>query len=139
MSSERKPPDDSDLEDFLAGRHPVGRAYREITSGETAPRELDDAILRMAREHAAAPPPQDDVPEKSDVVRALPVRRRPRWLQPLAVAATLALSLGVLMNIWRHPEMREQAVPVKEGMPAAPATRWSAESTSRRVAGYRRR
>jgi hypothetical protein len=95
MSSERKPPDDRELDDFLAGRHPVGRAYREVSDEETAPRELDDAILRMAREHAAATPP----------------RRRPRWLQPLAVAATLALSLGVLMNIWRDPVLREQAAP----------------------------
>ena len=103
MSSDRKVPDDHELEDFLAGRHPVGRAYRAVSEHETAPRELDDAILRMAREHAATTTP------------TARVTRRPRWLQPLAVAATLALSLGVLMNIWRDPALREQVAAMEEG------------------------
>lgn len=103
MSSERKPPDDRELDDFLAGKHPVGRAYREVSEHETAPRELDDAILRMAREHAAP---------KADAVTP---RRRPRWVQPVALAATLALSLSVLINIWREPSLRQQAVPIEQG------------------------
>lgn len=103
MSSERKVPDDHELEDFLAGRHPVGRAYREVSEHQTAPRELDAAILRMACEEA------------STVRDTKSVRRRPRWIKPLAVAATLALSLGVLMNIWREPALRKQAVPMEEG------------------------
>lgn len=111
MSSERKVPDDRELEDFLAGKHPVGRAYRETSENQTAPRELDDAILRMAREHASRSMPEAGVP----------IRRRPRWLQPLAVAATLALSLGVLMNIWRDPSLRDQVAPEHEAAPAAMA------------------
>lgn len=106
MSSEHHPPpDDRELEDFLAGRHPVGRAYRAGTEQDTAPRELDDAILRMARAHAAT------------TAQSSP--RRPRWLQPLAIAATLALSLGVLMNIWREPTLREQVAPMQTGQPGA--------------------
>lgn len=104
MSSERKPPDDRELDDFLAGKHPVGRVYREVSEQETAPRELDDAILKMAREHVA--PSHDTV---------VPLRRRPRWVQPIALAATLALSVGVLMNIWRDPALRQQAAPMEQG------------------------
>lgn len=96
MSSDadRKPPDDRELEDFLAGRHPVGKAYREASGDETAPPELDALILGAARE----------------AVRT-PRVRRPRWVQPVAVAATLALSLGVLMNLWRDPDTRGQVLP----------------------------
>lgn len=94
MSSERLPPDDRELEDFLAGRHPVGHAYREGSENETAPPELDAAILAAAR----------------DAVRR-PVVRRPRWIQPVALAATLVLGVSVLMNLWREPQTREQIVP----------------------------
>lgn len=97
MSSDRKPPDDRELEDFLAGRHPVGKAYREASAQDTAPPELDALILGAAREAVRTP-------------RA----RRPRWFQPVAVAATLALSLGVLLNIWRDPETRGQMAPAAE-------------------------
>ena len=96
MSSDRKMPDDRELEDFLAGLHPVGKAYREASKDEGAPPELDAAILTAAREAVRTP-------------RA----RRPRWFQPVAVAATLALSLGVLLNIWRDPETREQMAPAE--------------------------
>lgn len=99
MSSDadRKMPDDEELEDFLAGRHPLGKAYREASGNETAPARLDAAILDAARA----------------AVRA-PRLRRPRWVQPVAVAATLALSLGVLMNLWRDPVTREQIAPTAE-------------------------
>jgi hypothetical protein len=96
MSSERKPPDDRELEDFLAGLHPVGKAYREASKGQGAPPELDAAILGAAREA---------------VQTRRAVTRRPRWVQPVAVAATLALSLGILMNLWRDPVTREQMAP----------------------------
>ncbi|THD05389.1 hypothetical protein B1810_01230 [Panacagrimonas perspica] len=89
-------PDDRELEDFLAGRHPVGKAYREASGQDTAPPELDALILGAAREAVRTP-------------RA----RRPRWFQPVAVAATLALSLGVLLNIWRDPGTREQMAPAE--------------------------
>jgi hypothetical protein len=121
MSSERKPPDDRELEDFLAGKHPVGRAYREVSEQQTAPRELDDAILKMAREHVA--PTHDTV---------VPLRRRPRWVQPVALAATLALSVGVLMNIWRDPALRQQAAPIEQGgeEALAPATSTTSQPES---------
>lgn len=101
MSSEHEP-DDRELEDFLAGRDPIGKAYREAARDETAPRELDAAILSAARAAVGRP-----------------LRRRPRWLQPLAVAATLALSLGVLLNLWRDPALR----PALSPQPRPEATR----------------
>lgn len=100
MSSERQPPDDRELEDFLAGRHPMGRAYREASENDAAPPELDAAILAAARESVRAP-----------------IVRRPRWVQPVALAATLVLGLSVLMDVWRDPQTRERIVPAA---PAAP-------------------
>ena len=91
MSSEPQPPDDRELEEFLAGRGRISEAYREARRTESVPAELDAAILAAARE-----------------ATRLSVVRRPRWLAPLALAATLALSLSVLMNIWRDPVLREQ-------------------------------
>lgn len=94
MSSESKRPiDDRELDDFLAGQHPVGRAYREASQHDTAPRELDDAILAASRESVQPRP-----------------RPRPRWLQPFALAATLVLGVSVLINLWRDPALREQAL-----------------------------
>lgn len=103
MSSEPNKPDDRELEDFLQGSSRIGAAYREAARQDSAPRELDAAILAMARAAVATP-----------------VRRRPRWIQPMAVAATLALSLGVLLNIWRDPSARQQLAPMAEsGVDAA--------------------
>lgn len=100
MSSERQPPDDRELEDFFAGRHPVGRAYREASENDAAPTELDAAILAAARESV-----------RTRIVRRL------RWVQPVALAATLVLGLSVLMNVWRDPQTRERIVPAA---PVAP-------------------
>lgn len=94
MSSEHNKPDDAELDEFLAGRSRIGAAYREASKQDGAPPELDAAILSMAREAVATP-----------------VRRRSRWIQPMALAATLALSLGVLLNIWRDPVARQQVAP----------------------------
>lgn len=95
MSSEHdRKPDDRELDEFLAGRSRIGSAYREASQQDSAPAELDAVILAHARAAVATP-----------------LRRRPRWLQPMALAATLALSLGVLLNLWRDPVTREQIAP----------------------------
>lgn len=106
MSSEdRRIPDDQELDDFVAGRHPISGAYRQASSEDPAiPDAIDAKILAQARES----------------VRHLP-RRRPRWLQPVAVAAAMILSVGVLINIWREPAMLDEAVPSVE-VPASGAT-----------------
>lgn len=107
MSSEHEP-DDRELEDFLHGRSRIGAVYREASKQDSAPPELDAVILSMAREAVATPS-----------------RRRPRWIQPMALAATLALSLGVLLNLWRDPATREQIAPSVDSRleePAAPSS-----------------
>lgn len=91
MSSEPPMPDDRELDEFLSGRSPISSAYRDA-SRETAPPELDAAVLAAAR-----------VPPR--------VPRRSRWIRPLAFAATFVLSLGVLLSVWREPGLRQQVVP----------------------------
>ncbi len=78
---------DRELNDYLAGRHPLSAAYKH-DSTERAPPELDAAILQSAR--AAVAP-----------VR----RRRPRWSVPLAAAATMVLGVSLVT------QLRDEAVP----------------------------
>tara|TARA_R110000850_G_scaffold67188_2_gene149539 strand:- start:55128 stop:56198 length:1071 start_codon:yes stop_codon:yes gene_type:complete len=91
-------PNDREFEDFLAGRDKVSKAYREATRSTQAPEELDAAILAAARQAASRPK----------------AARRPRWIRPMALAATLILSLSVLVNIWRDPVSRELASPAMD-------------------------
>lgn len=81
-------PDDQLLEDFLAGKGEVSRAYRDgqKQSGKSsAPAQLDDAVLKMARE------------ELDGTARS--VRKSMGWQWPVAVAATMVLSFSVLLSI----------------------------------------
>lgn len=81
-------PDDRLLDEFLAGRSEVSRAYR-AASDDTAPPALDAAVLQMAREAARRPP-----------------LRNARWRLPLAAAAVLVLSFGSLQLIREEPAAR---------------------------------
>ncbi len=98
-------PNDREFEDFLAGRDKVSKAYREATRSTQAPEELDAAILAAARQAASRPK----------------AARRPRWIRPMALAATLILSLSVLVNIWRDPVSRELASPTMDAAVLPPA------------------
>ena len=80
-------PDDHLLDEFLAGRSAVSKPYR-AASDETAPPEMDAAVLRLALEAARRPP------------------RLRRWRRPLAVAAVLVLSFGSLQLIREEPTAR---------------------------------
>ena len=99
------PPDDRELEDFLAGRGPLSRAQREGTQ-EPAPPELDAKVLAAARE---------------DLRRARPARRLLRWDSPLALAASMLLvvSLGWLMQRQVPRPGPGEAVPESMVTPAA--------------------
>jgi hypothetical protein len=106
---ERQAPDDKLLEDFLEGRSPASRAWREAMRDEAAPPEMDEAVLGMARrdiEAAAARPPSRDR------------FRDRRW--PFALAAVLVLSFSTLLTIVQDP------VAYKEAMMAPPAAAPSA-------------
>lgn len=80
MSSERKSPSEIEAD-------AVSRAWAATKSVQPPP-HLDDAVLNFAR--AAQPP----------------LRARRRWQAPLALAAVLALGIGVVLQLWREPQVR---------------------------------
>jgi hypothetical protein len=76
-----KMPDDRELEQYLAGGSKLSARYREA-SAESAPPELDEAILARARAEA---------------------RRKPdlnRYLAPVALAASLVLAVNLGWNLF---------------------------------------
>ncbi len=105
---ERKALDEKLLEDFLEGRSPASRAWREAMRGESAPPELDDKVLGMAREEiqaaAARAPSRDRFRDR-------------RW--PFALAAVLVLSFSTLLTIVQDPVAHKDAMMVAPD--AAPA------------------
>ncbi len=110
MSSEPKPDapmaSDDELDAYLRGEHALTRRYRD-GGGEQPPPDLDDAVLRMAEQAVRRPP------------------RRRRWPAPLALAAVLVLGLGVVIELWREPQVRspqpEAAVVAPDADPMAMA------------------
>jgi hypothetical protein len=106
--SERKPPDDRELDDFLAGRSEVSRRYREGKSREVAPPELDQPVLERARQ-------------------ALESRRTPRrrLALPLSLAATVVLAFSVVVSMREEPQrtatsiLRDEIKAPAETAPAA--------------------
>ncbi len=116
MSGPEAPkPDDRLLDEFLAGQGAVRESYRAVAQQQPPP-ALDAAILRAASAAAAAP------------LRRAP---RARWQTPMAAAAVLVLSFGVLLQLQRDPVAQQQlqAPPVAaapEPFPAAAAVSPSA-------------
>ena len=96
----------------------VSRTYRE-SANETAPEALDDAVLRKATQ--AATPNAWDRYSKSI-----------HWLRPMAWAATVALSLAIVIEVTDSPylsqdravqdELHKLEVPQTDSVPAAPGT-----------------
>ncbi len=74
-------PNDRELEQYLKGGSPLSRRYREA-SGETAPPELDEAILAQARAEAGRKPPSLN-----------------RVLAPVALAASVVLGVNLAWNL----------------------------------------
>ncbi|MBV8062568.1 MAG: hypothetical protein JOY51_03185 [Nevskia sp.] len=104
-----QPPEDRELEEFLAGRSPLSRVHREGAQ-EQAPPPLDARILQQARD---------------ELRRARPVRRVLRWDGPLALAASTVLVVGlawlVRMQLPRPgAEQSVSAAPVSSA-PVSPA------------------
>lgn len=114
------PPDDQELEQFLARRSELSQRYRADmgadAAGEGAPPELDAAVLARAR---------------AELQRPASSRRFLRWGRPLAVAASLMLvvSLGwmaqqkplpqeVAQNAAPAVVPKEVAVPAMDAIPA---------------------
>lgn len=91
---EPKAPDDRELDEFLSGRGPLSRAWKEGAPQEAAPPELDAPVLAAARE---------------ELRRARPRRRLLRWDSPLALAASMFLVLGLGVLVWRQMPRPGQA------------------------------
>ena len=115
------PPDDHELEQFLARRSDLSQRYRADAgadaAGEGAPLELDAAVLARARAELQRP--------------AASSRRFLRWGRPLALAASLMLvvSLGWMAQQKPLPQEvvsaaapavvpKEVAVPAMDAIPA---------------------
>lgn len=101
MSAENQKPDDSELEQFMAGDSRLSGAYRHLQQ-ETAPAELDQAVLRMARQAVAAPRPA-------------------RWRLPLALAASVLLSLSTVWMMRQDRVARSEAFLDESGVTLPPA------------------
>ena len=97
--TERKPPDDRELEQYLKGESPLSRRYRDA-SGESSPPDLDEAILARSRAELKRKPPSLN-----------------RYLAPVALAASVVLGVNLAWNL-------QQVEPVPT---AAPRLEKSAE------------
>lgn len=95
-------PDHNDLEQYLAGGSRVSRDY-EALGQEQPPAALDSRILAEA---AAG-------------VGVKKARRRPAfwWLRPAALAATVLVSLSIVVRLGEFPRLKSSA-PVKSAAPA---------------------
>lgn len=96
---DRRPPDDRELEDFLAGRGPHHARYR-AASAERAPETLDAAVLAQARAAVAT-------------ARA---PRRSRWRLPLSIAATLVLGVGLVSRLQHEAPPPGEPAPVVQAL-----------------------
>src|SRR3989344_7344145 len=108
--AERKK-DDRLLDEYLRGDSPLSRVYRE-TGREEPPAHLDAAILAQAKAAVGAR------------------RSKPRWFMPLSLAATVVLSVGVVLLMSREgvtpvpmetPSPMPDALVSKPTAPTAPA------------------
>lgn len=81
--TERKLPDDRELEQYLKGDSPLSRRYRDASAGGSPP-ELDEAILAQARAELKRKPPSLN-----------------RYLAPVALAASLLLGVNLAWNLYR--------------------------------------
>lgn len=102
---DRKTPDDEMLARYVDGHSEVSRAYREASAVQS-PAELDRRILELARAELA-----------STTAARTVQRRGNRWRTPLAAAAVVVLSFGVLINLQRENAL-QPAVPVAPEVPA---------------------
>jgi hypothetical protein len=98
--TDRKPPD-LELDDYVAGRHPLSARYRDASRETTTP-ELDAAILAQARDAVRVPPvliaPQRAQPSSNPPKPArLPWQQR--WAVPVGIAATLMIGVDLAWRV----------------------------------------
>jgi hypothetical protein len=110
------PERDNEFEAYLKRRARIDRRLRSLDRLEP-PAELDRIIIARARQSIQGAPP-------------VPLFRAPRWALPMGMAATILISLSVLLDLGvrdavrrdaRRPEMMAAAV-ARQSEPAAAAT-----------------
>jgi hypothetical protein len=125
VSNGNSPQDDADLKAFLARESPVSTDYDNLELVEPTA-ALDATILAAAKAAAttvaqaavtsAAPavpkpvaakvlparpplPVEDDDDDDDDDTAALPAARRPRWMVPAALAASVLAAVGISFSV----------------------------------------
>ena len=91
---------DDEFEAYLRRRVRIDRRLRSLDRLEP-PAELDQIIIGQARQAIQGAPP-------------VPMFRAPRWALPMGMAATILISLSVLLNLGVRDAIRKDA-----GRPAA--------------------
>lgn len=105
------PPDDRELEDFLAGRGAHRARYRQASS-ERAPESLDAVVLAQAVAATTLRP---------KVVTGLAWSR---WRLPLSLAATLVIGVGLSLRVQREaplPPLADGGASMQESASVAEA------------------
>lgn len=107
---------DTPPDEYARGHTPVSRAYRALPD-EGPPPELDDVILAKARAAVADRP-----------VSELQQRRWRRFAVPVALAASVVMAIGVVLEVGEQPlvtqsfEQRSAPVNSKSDAGNAPST-----------------
>lgn len=112
-------PEDQSLEDYLQGRDGLSARYAELPMPQPLA-ELDARILAAARESLPV------VASQPATATIIPLPNTRRWRLPLALAATVLLSVSVTLKLWEQPGVRmeaQMAAPEAPSVaaPAAPA------------------
>ena len=110
------PERDDEFEAYLKRRARIDRRLRSLDRLEPPP-ELDRIIIARARQSIQAAPP-------------VPLFRAPRWALPMGMAATILISLSVLLDLGMRDAVRRDArrpamivaAMARQSEPAAAAT-----------------
>jgi hypothetical protein len=106
------PDRDPEFEAYLRRRSVLSGRERAVDNLEP-PHDLDDIVLRKARQAIQAP-------------KELPLYRAPRWALPVGIAATILLCLSVALNVslnsHRPGEAEAPGAPIAPPIAPAPAS-----------------
>lgn len=105
------PPDDRELEDFLAGRGAHRARYRQASS-ERAPESLDAVVLAQAAAATTVRP------------KVVTGQAWSRWRLPLSLAATLVIGVGLSLRVQREaplPPLADGGASMQESAAVAEA------------------
>jgi hypothetical protein len=86
---------DPELDQYLRGDSEVSAAYRDLESAPPPGQDVDARVLRMSRQAAANSAPLTGA-------RTV-LARRPTWFAPFALAATVVLSVALVLAVILEP------------------------------------